>query len=128
MTESPARAGLSRFRVRRRARGEVRRRRPAFGGHLAQNAGRHPSRCDDGRVPDLEMTTVIKAPRGRVYRALVDPADVAQWRFPRGMTCEVHEFDAREGGRLRVSLTYESTDRAGKTRGSTDTYHGRFVR
>src|SRR6478735_2521050 len=74
------------------------------------------------------MTTVIKAPRERVYRALVDPADVACWRFPRGMTCEVLEFDAREGGRLRVSLTYESTDRAGKTRGATDTYHGRFVR
>jgi len=68
----------------------------------------------------------IAAPRERVYDALVDPAAVARWRFPQGMTCEVHEFDAREGGALRVSLTYEAADRTGKTAGRTDTYHGRF--
>jgi uncharacterized protein YndB with AHSA1/START domain len=44
------------------------------------------------------------------------------------MTAEVHEFEPREGGRVRVSLTYEAPDRAGKTSGRTDTYHGRFVR
>jgi uncharacterized protein YndB with AHSA1/START domain len=44
------------------------------------------------------------------------------------MTCEVHEFDAREGGAIRVSLTYEAPDRTGKTRDRTDTYRGRFVR
>ena len=44
------------------------------------------------------------------------------------MTCEVHEFDAREGGRLRISLTYDAPERSGKSRGRTDTYHGRFVR
>jgi uncharacterized protein YndB with AHSA1/START domain len=69
----------------------------------------------------------IHAPRERVYAALVDPEAVARWRFPAGMTCEVHEFDAREGGSLRVSLTYESADRAGKTSDRTDTYRGRFA-
>jgi uncharacterized protein YndB with AHSA1/START domain len=59
-----------------------------------------------------------------VYAALLDPA---RWRFPAGMTCEVHELDAREGGTVRVSLTYEAPDRTGKTSGRTDTYHGRFV-
>jgi len=44
------------------------------------------------------------------------------------MTCHVHEFDAREGGVLRVSLTYDAPERSGKTRGRTDTYHGRFVK
>lgn len=44
------------------------------------------------------------------------------------MTCEVHEFDAREGGALRISLTYDAPDRQGKTAGRTDTYRGRFVR
>ena len=68
----------------------------------------------------------IAAPRERVYAALVDPAAVAQWKVPSDMTCEVHEFDAREGGALRVSLTYEAPDRTGKTVGRTDTYHGRF--
>lgn len=44
------------------------------------------------------------------------------------MTCEVHELDAREGGRVRVSLTYDEPGREGNTSSHTDTYHGRFVR
>jgi uncharacterized protein YndB with AHSA1/START domain len=44
------------------------------------------------------------------------------------MTCEVHEFDAREGGTLRVSLTYDEPGPQGKTTAHTDTYRGRFVR
>lgn len=43
------------------------------------------------------------------------------------MNCEVHEFDAREGGSIRISLTYEEPGRAGKSQGRTDTYRGRFV-
>lgn len=74
------------------------------------------------------MHQVIHAPRKRVYDALIDPASVARWRVPAGMTSEVHEFDAREGGAVRVSLTYDAPDRAGKTVGRTDTYRGRFVR
>jgi uncharacterized protein YndB with AHSA1/START domain len=70
----------------------------------------------------------INAPRARVYDALLDPAAVARWRVPAGMTCHVHTLEPREGGAVRVSLTYEAPDRAGKTEGRTDTYHGRFVR
>ena len=44
------------------------------------------------------------------------------------MTCQVHELDAREGGTLRVSLTYDEPSRTGKTTSHTDTYHGRFVK
>jgi uncharacterized protein YndB with AHSA1/START domain len=62
-----------------------------------------------------------------VFAALVDPEDVAQWKFPTGMSCVLHEYDVRVGGRLRVSLTYETADGVGKTTSSTDTYHGRFV-
>jgi uncharacterized protein YndB with AHSA1/START domain len=47
---------------------------------------------------------------------------------PDGMTGEVHEFDAREGGAVVVSLTYVDTNNAGKTTHHTDTYHGRIVR
>jgi uncharacterized protein YndB with AHSA1/START domain len=79
-------------------------------------------------VTSTRMRQLIHAPRERVYAALVDPAAVSRWKFPSGMTCEVHEFDAREGGTVRISLTYEATDRAGKTDGRTDTYRGRFVR
>jgi uncharacterized protein YndB with AHSA1/START domain len=73
------------------------------------------------------LRQTIAAPRARVYAALTDPAAVVRWRVPAGMTSEVHEFDAREGGRLRISLTYEAPDRTGKTAGRTDTYRGRFV-
>jgi uncharacterized protein YndB with AHSA1/START domain len=63
-----------------------------------------------------------------VYRALLDPSMVAKWRVPTGMTSVVHEFDAREGGSFRISLTYDMPDRIGKTAAQTDTYHGHFAR
>src|SRR5262245_53280360 len=47
---------------------------------------------------------------------------------PTGMTSRVHEFDAREGGSFRISLIYDAPTGSGKTTGSTDTYHGRFVK
>ena len=70
----------------------------------------------------------VRAPRPTVYRALLDADAVAQWRVPAGMSSHVHEFDAREGGSFRVSLTYDAPDAAGKSAAHTDTYHGHFVR
>jgi uncharacterized protein YndB with AHSA1/START domain len=70
----------------------------------------------------------IDAPRAAVYRALLDARSVAQWKAPTGMRCEVHAFEAREGGAFRISLTYEGADGVGKTTARTDTYRGRFVR
>jgi uncharacterized protein YndB with AHSA1/START domain len=78
-------------------------------------------------VTTTRLTRIVRAPRAEVYAALVDPRAVARWKVPPGMTCEVHEFEAREGGAIRVSLTYEEQDRTGKTSGRTDTYRGRFV-
>ena len=74
------------------------------------------------------VTKHIRAPRAAVFQALVDGGAAARWRFPAGMTCQVHEFQGVEGGTLRISLTYESADRVGKTTGRTDTYRGRFAR
>jgi uncharacterized protein YndB with AHSA1/START domain len=70
----------------------------------------------------------ISAPRSTVYRALTDPAAIAAWRVPDGMTSHVHEFDAREGGAFRVSLTYDVPTSGGKSAPHTDTYHGHFVK
>jgi uncharacterized protein YndB with AHSA1/START domain len=70
----------------------------------------------------------VNAPRSAVYRALVDPDAIARWRVPAGMTSVVHEFDAREGGTFRVSLTYDEPSRAGKSAAHTDTYHGHFAK
>ena len=70
----------------------------------------------------------VGAPRADVYRALVSAEAIARWRVPAGMSAEVHEFVAREGGRFRVSLTYEAPDATGKSAAHTDTYHGHFAR
>lgn len=69
----------------------------------------------------------IHAPRSAVYRALIDAHAVEAWMVPDGMTSRVHQFDAREGGAFRISLTYSNPDATGKTTEHTDTYHGRFV-
>ncbi len=70
----------------------------------------------------------VRAPRPAVYRALTDARAIAKWRVPDGMSSHVHEFDAREGGSFRVSLTYDTPGRSGKSAAQTDTYHGRFLR
>jgi uncharacterized protein YndB with AHSA1/START domain len=44
------------------------------------------------------------------------------------MTASISEWEPREGGRFRVSLTYRAEDRTGKTEGATDTYAGTFSR
>ncbi|HEX9242214.1 MAG TPA: SRPBCC family protein [Anaeromyxobacter sp.] len=79
-------------------------------------------------MSSTQITRHVKAPRAKVYRALLDPSAIARWKVPDGMTARVHRFDAREGGTLRISLTYDAPTGAGKTTARTDTYHGRFVR
>ncbi|MEY2400372.1 MAG: hypothetical protein QOJ08_483 [Ilumatobacteraceae bacterium] len=74
------------------------------------------------------MTRHIRAPRARVYRALLDPEAVQQWMVPDQMTSRIHSFDAREGGLFRISLTYDVPTTAGKTDSQTDSFHGRFVK
>jgi len=70
----------------------------------------------------------INAPHAAVYRALLDPAAIARWKVPEGMSCEVHQFEPREGGALRISLTYDAATEGGKTSAHTDTYQGRFTK
>jgi len=74
------------------------------------------------------LTQHVNAPRTNVYRALLDARAVATWMVPNGMTSHVHEFDGREGGSFRISLTYDTPAGTGKTTAHTDTYHGRFVK
>jgi uncharacterized protein YndB with AHSA1/START domain len=73
----------------------------------------------------------VRAPRARVYRALLDAEAVAAWMVPDGMTSRVHAFEGRQGGAFRISLTYDAPGDVpggvGKTTAHTDTYHGRFV-
>ncbi|MFD8963980.1 SRPBCC domain-containing protein [Streptomyces sp. NPDC059568] len=75
-----------------------------------------------------QVSRHVNASRPAVYRALLDADAIAAWRVPAGMSSHVHEFDAREGGRFRVSLTYDASDTTGKSASHTDTYHGHFVK
>jgi uncharacterized protein YndB with AHSA1/START domain len=78
-------------------------------------------------VTSTHASRHVNAPRAAVYRALLDARAVATWMVPDGMTSHVHEFDGREGGAFRISLTYDAPTGTGKTTAHTDTFHGRFV-
>lgn len=77
-------------------------------------------------MSSTKISVHIAAPRVRVYAALINPGAIAQWKVPDGMTLVVHEFEEREGGRFRISLTYEEPGLAGKSSAHSDTYHGYF--
>jgi uncharacterized protein YndB with AHSA1/START domain len=79
-------------------------------------------------VYSTRVSRHVNAARPAVYRALVDAGAIAEWRVPDGMSARVHEFDAREGGAFRVSLSYDTPAGTGKSAAHTDTYHGHFVR
>jgi uncharacterized protein YndB with AHSA1/START domain len=79
-------------------------------------------------VYSTQVAGHVNAPRSAVYQALLDPAAIAKWRVPAGMSSDVHDFDACEGGSFRISLTYDGAAGAGKSAAHTDTYHGHFVK
>jgi uncharacterized protein YndB with AHSA1/START domain len=79
-------------------------------------------------VATTRLTRHIRAPRGVVYRALLDAEDVQQWMVPEEMTSQIHSFDARQGGEFRISLIYDMPTAAGKTTAQSDSFHGRFVK
>lgn len=79
-------------------------------------------------MTETRISVRVNAPAANVYRALLDPRAVQQWMAPTGMTSYVHDFDAREGGAFRISLTYDAPTGTGKTIAQTDTQHGRFVK
>ncbi len=51
-------------------------------------------------APDrvILITRVVAAPRERVWEAMTDPAQVAQWWGPRGFTTTIEKMDLRPGG------------------------------
>jgi uncharacterized protein YndB with AHSA1/START domain len=76
-------------------------------------------------VSVTRVSVLLRAPRAAVYRALTDPAMIARWRFPDGMTSVV---EPQDGGRFRVTLTYDAPDGQGKTTARSDAYRARFTR
>jgi uncharacterized protein YndB with AHSA1/START domain len=76
-------------------------------------------------VSTTRVSVPLRAPRAAVYRALTDPATIARWRFPDGMTSVV---EPQVDGGFLVTLTYEAPDGQGKTTARSDTYRARFTR
>ena len=52
----------------------------------------------------IRLHRVIKAPPERVYRAFTTPEAMVKWLPTHGFAAQVHEFDARVGGRYRMSF------------------------
>jgi uncharacterized protein YndB with AHSA1/START domain len=50
---------------------------------------------------EIRVERVFAAPRDRVWRALTEPALVAQWWNPSGKPIEIERMEVRRGGRWR---------------------------
>jgi len=62
-----------------------------------------------------------------VFAALVDPAALAEWLPPAGMSGRFERFDGRPGGSYRMVLSYNDRAVAGKSGHGADVVDGRFV-
>lgn len=56
----------------------------------------------------LTLSRRFAAPRERVFAAWTEQEQVARWFGPEDVTCTIHEWDIREGGRF--SLTMRDAD------------------
>ncbi len=68
----------------------------------------------------VHLQRILRAPPERVYRAFLDPAALCKWLPPHGFTAQVHELDARVGGRFRMSFTHFGS-------GHSHSFHGEYL-
>lgn len=61
-----------------------------------------------GNRHTVTLTRRFAAPRERVFAAWTERAHVAAWFGPTGVTCTIHQWDARPGG--AYSLTMHEAD------------------
>jgi len=52
----------------------------------------------------LEIDRILPAPRTRVFRALTDPDELAEWWGPHGFSCPSVEFGPRPGASYRIAM------------------------
>lgn len=85
---------------------------------------------DTARLKRTDFASrVIHAPRQAIYRAFVDPEAWLSWLPPSRMDGRIETFDARPGGKYRLTLTYlrPERDAPGKTSDLTDVVEGTFL-
>ena len=58
----------------------------------------------------IRVSTIVRAPAERVYRAFLEPAALVKWWPPNGFTATIHHLDSREGGAYRATFTNFGTD------------------
>jgi len=70
----------------------------------------------------------MRAAPDSVWRALTEPALLAAWLPPEGMTGSFAHFDLRPGGGYRMTLAYDDpAANAGKSGSGHDIVEGRFA-
>ena len=52
----------------------------------------------------IQLHRVLRTPPEKVYRAFLEPDAPGKWLPPYGHTCQVHQMDARAGGKFRMTF------------------------
>lgn len=52
----------------------------------------------------VKIHRIFSAPPERIYRAFLEPEAIAKWNAPHGFVARIHQLDASEGGRYRMSF------------------------
>src|ERR1700722_10567153 len=68
----------------------------------------------------IRLHRVIRAKPEKIYRAFLDADANAKFLPPNGFTCKVHHFDAKVGGRFKMSFTNFTT-------GHSHSFGGEFL-
>ncbi len=71
---------------------------------------------------------LIHASAGAVWSAFADAQAWTHWLPPSDMTCEIEQFDFREGGGYRLALIYQDEEIAGKSGEHRDISSGTFLK
>lgn len=66
---------------------------------------------DTPTAPEFTITRVLDAPRELVWRAWTDPAELAHWLYPQGVSTPPDSIsvDLREGGRYAYTMVEDSS-------------------
>src|SRR5687768_2400618 len=77
---------------------------------------------------DQASKRIAAAPE-RIYQALSNPQELAQWLPPKGMSGRLERYDFREDGGYRMILTYDAPTEvtSGKTSSDSDVVDVRFA-
>jgi uncharacterized protein YndB with AHSA1/START domain len=68
----------------------------------------------------VRLHRILRSKPEKIYRAFLDGDALAKWLPPNGFTANVHELDARVGGRYRMSFTNFGT-------GSSHSFGGEYL-